>query len=149
MSTLTADPPTTAHTAGPPDAAAAQVHPTFAGVMRGEWIKLLSLRSYFGATLHLHEDLESEGIELDDIELQLVPDGPLIDGSQGETITRRLTGWEVLDIPVGKYTVSMTYHRPDGSDVALLVKVRNTETDVAQSVSAVAAELLEIEYQTP
>ena len=33
MSTLTADPPTTSH-APPP--AAAQVHPTFAGVMRGE-----------------------------------------------------------------------------------------------------------------
>ena len=38
MSTLTADPPTTAHTATPP--AATQVHPdpTFAGIMRGEWI---------------------------------------------------------------------------------------------------------------
>ena len=43
MSTLTADPPTTSHAATPP--AAAQVQPTFAGVVRGEWIKLLSLRS--------------------------------------------------------------------------------------------------------
>ena len=40
MSTLTADPPTTSHAATPP--AAAQVQPTFAGVVRGEWIKLLS-----------------------------------------------------------------------------------------------------------
>ena len=38
MSTLTADPPTTSHAATPP--AAAQVQPTFAGVVRGEWIKL-------------------------------------------------------------------------------------------------------------
>ena len=43
MSTLTADPPTTPHATTPP--AAAQVQPTFAGVVRGEWIKLLSLRS--------------------------------------------------------------------------------------------------------
>ena len=47
MSTLTADPPTTSHAATPP--AAAQVQPTFAGVMRGEWIKLLSLRSTWWA----------------------------------------------------------------------------------------------------
>jgi len=53
MSTLTADPPTTSHAAPPP--AAVQVHPTFAevvtfaGVVRGEWIKLLSLRSTWWA----------------------------------------------------------------------------------------------------
>ena len=47
MSTLTADPPTTSHAATLP--AAAQVQPTFAGVMRGEWIKLLSLRSTWWA----------------------------------------------------------------------------------------------------
>ena len=47
MSTLTADPPTTSHAATPP--AAAQVQPTFTGVVRGEWIKLLSLRSTWWA----------------------------------------------------------------------------------------------------
>jgi ABC-2 type transport system permease protein len=47
MSTLTADPPTTSHAATPPGAA--QVQPTFAGVVRGEWIKLLSLRSTWWA----------------------------------------------------------------------------------------------------
>jgi ABC-2 type transport system permease protein len=47
MSTLTADPPTTSHAATPP--AAAQVQPTFAAFMRGEWIKLLSLRSTWWA----------------------------------------------------------------------------------------------------
>ena len=47
MSTLTADPPTTSPAATPP--AAAQVQPTFAGVVRGEWIKLLSLRSTWWA----------------------------------------------------------------------------------------------------
>lgn len=47
MSTLTADPPRTSPAATVP--AAVQVHPTFAGVVRGEWIKLLSLRSTWWA----------------------------------------------------------------------------------------------------
>ncbi len=47
MSTLTADPPTTSYPATP--LAAGQVHPTFAGIMRGEWIKLVSLRSTWWA----------------------------------------------------------------------------------------------------
>ena len=47
MSTLTAGPPTASPTATVP--AAAQVQPSFAGVVRGEWIKLLSLRSTWWA----------------------------------------------------------------------------------------------------
>src|SRR3954467_13082896 len=46
MITLTPDPPTTSPAAPP---AAAQVQPTFPGVVRGEWIKLLSLRSTWWA----------------------------------------------------------------------------------------------------
>lgn len=49
MSTLTADPPTTSRTAFP--AATAEVHSTFAGIMRGEWIKLLSLCSTWWALI--------------------------------------------------------------------------------------------------
>ncbi|MGD8200545.1 ABC transporter permease subunit [Ornithinimicrobium sp. W1679] len=51
MSTLTADPPTTSPAAAPAatSPAAAQAQPTFAGVVRGEWIKLLSLRSTWWA----------------------------------------------------------------------------------------------------
>jgi ABC-2 type transport system permease protein len=47
MSTLTVAPPTTPHAVTSP--AAAEVHSTFAGIMRGEWIKLLSLRSTWWA----------------------------------------------------------------------------------------------------
>ncbi|MBP2216570.1 ABC transporter permease subunit [Arthrobacter sp. CAN_C5] len=47
MSTLTDDPLMSSPAANPP--AAAQVYPTFAGVLRGEWIKLLSLRSTWWA----------------------------------------------------------------------------------------------------
>ncbi|TRW47405.1 ABC transporter permease [Georgenia yuyongxinii] len=47
MSTLTVDPPTTPHAVTSPTAA--EVHSTFAGIMRGEWIKLLSLRATWWA----------------------------------------------------------------------------------------------------
>jgi len=47
MSTLTADPTTTTRAATSPSTA--EVNSTFAGVMRGEWIKLLSLRSTWWA----------------------------------------------------------------------------------------------------
>ena len=46
MSTLTADPTTTRAATSP---STAEVNSTFAGVMRGEWIKLLSLRSTWWA----------------------------------------------------------------------------------------------------
>ena len=46
MSTLTAN-PVTSHAAPPP--AGGRAEPTFAGIMRGEWIKLLSLRSTWWA----------------------------------------------------------------------------------------------------
>lgn len=47
MSTLTADPTTTSSAATSPSTT--EVNSTFAGVMRGEWIKLLSLRSTWWA----------------------------------------------------------------------------------------------------
>ena len=49
MSTLTVDPPTSPHAATPPAATQSHPNPTFAGIMRGEWIKLLSLRSTWWA----------------------------------------------------------------------------------------------------
>jgi ABC-2 type transport system permease protein len=49
MSALTTDPPVTSRAAIP--TATAQVHSTFAGIMRGEWIKLLSLRSTWWALI--------------------------------------------------------------------------------------------------
>jgi len=47
MSTLTADPPTTTRAAAAPSTA--EVNTTVAGILRGEWIKLLSLRSTWWA----------------------------------------------------------------------------------------------------
>ncbi|MGA4669520.1 hypothetical protein ACPCG0_06935 [Propionibacteriaceae bacterium Y1923] len=112
----------------------------------GQWPQ--SNDSYWGATINIHQDYESETIELDTVELVMVPDGPLIDGSQGETITYSLTGWEVVDIPIGRYTVSLRHTRPDGGEVDLRVRVRASGDEFTPTVTAVAFELLELEFTT-
>jgi hypothetical protein len=73
--------------------------------------------NYFGASLSLamasvhYDTLLEDG---DDVEIRLVPDGPLVDGSEGAVVTRTVrfhrTGWEsrLLDIPHGVYTASAT-----------------------------------------
>ncbi|WP_066942090.1 carboxypeptidase-like regulatory domain-containing protein [Microtetraspora fusca] len=61
----------------------------------------------------------------ENVELTLTPEGPLIDGSQGSTITRKSSrtgdGSGVHDVPVGRYRITATYEgRP------LRVKPRNS-----------------------
>lgn len=58
----------------------------------------------------------------DTIELTLVPDGPLLDGSQGTTITRAGRADSIFrDIPVGKYRISAKLVNSDGSRTALQI----------------------------
>ncbi|MBC7843464.1 MAG: carboxypeptidase regulatory-like domain-containing protein [Gemmatimonadaceae bacterium] len=73
--------------------------------------------NYFGATLVLvpatnfYDPVLEHG---DDVELTLVPQGPLVDGSAGEVITRTVryntAGWNsrLEDIPHGVYTARVT-----------------------------------------
>ncbi|MDQ3492880.1 MAG: hypothetical protein M3452_06420, partial [Chloroflexota bacterium] len=44
--------------------------------------------------------------------LTLTPDGPLVDGSTGQTIT--VVGDLVADVPVGRYSYSARYADPAG-----------------------------------
>lgn len=51
----------------------------------------------------------------DQIELQLTPVGPLIDGSAGRTITRTVPALKVaVDVPIGTYKVKATLISEDG-----------------------------------
>lgn len=93
---------------------------------------------FYGVTVSIYTDYEDEGVEdTDNLEVTLVPDGPLIDGSQGQSITQRVSGWQVLDVPIGSYTMTAKYYRPDGTVVDLMVRVRNSQTEYAMSVTAV------------
>lgn len=64
------------------------------------------------------------------VELTFDPDGPLIDGSAGATVLRRVepvTGLFALDIPAGRYRVTAVDVSVDGTRVPLLVGQTGSE----------------------
>ncbi|MGY0504731.1 carboxypeptidase regulatory-like domain-containing protein [Luteimonas sp. e5] len=58
----------------------------------------------------------------DEVELTLVPDGPLIDGSAGETLVKRFDGHLLKDVPIGRYAFSARW-MADSGPVDLLLRV--------------------------
>jgi len=75
---------------------------------------------YYGGLVKVFTDFGFyEGME--DIELTLVPDGPLIDGSEGRTLVLRLEDhyWVqrayLEDIPIGRYTITATLRSAEGT----------------------------------
>jgi hypothetical protein len=85
---------------------------------------------YYGAVMWVYADYSDFSLNMENVEITLTPDGPLIDGSVGETIVHQ--GAYAEDIPVGLYTVTARY-LPEG--VPLLVRVRDTG-EYAASVTA-------------
>ncbi|MFC0213499.1 stalk domain-containing protein [Paenibacillus chartarius] len=63
------------------------------------------------------------------VELTLIPDGPLLDGSSGKTITaygeNSGDGFGLQDVPFARYTISARYVPDDGEPRTMLVRVRN------------------------
>jgi hypothetical protein len=78
---------------------------------------------HYGARLSLYRGDFEEWFELHDLEVTLSPDGPLPDGSAGQTIVASPAENSDLvdDVPVGRYTVSVR-HRTGGPRP---VRVRN------------------------
>lgn len=73
----------------------------------------------YGAYLYVNVGSDNFFVEdQDNITYTLTPSGPLIDGSAGEVITRkggapRTAEWgKILDIPVGRYTITGVYAPP-------------------------------------
>lgn len=66
---------------------------------------------YYGGFIQLSPDIGFDG-DLDDVELTLVPSGPLIDGSEGKTLRLRrgdhywVDRHQVEDVPIGRYLVT-------------------------------------------
>jgi hypothetical protein len=88
----------------------------------------------YGSEVVVVRDLEDTTIDLDRIEVELVPAGPRIDGSTGTPLTLRLVeGHEHQDVPLGRYTVSAR----DTGDPSLPIRVKVNETgDFAPSAEA-------------
>jgi hypothetical protein len=86
--------------------------------------------AYYGGTIRIFPQLADDYTGL--IELQLTPTGPLIDGSQGQALTRTvdlLKPLFALDIPVGVYKVTATRIKTDGTRTA--ARVGPTSSEVA------------------
>lgn len=78
----------------------------------------------YGATILVYIDFDDYELLPQNVELTLAPDGPLVDGSAGRTIT--VTGDSVQDIPVGRYAYSARYVEAGKPPFALDVRVRDT-----------------------
>ncbi len=107
------------------------------GVRNFAW-KLTGKRpddGFYGAYVVGYTEVGDYSIDLRDVELTLVPDGPLVDGSTGETITGKLAstgdGDAIQDIPLGRYTITARE-----GDTALLVRIRNSGTSYDTSLTS-------------
>lgn len=83
--------------------------------------------AYFGGEVRLlHPGWDDEGaVNWDEsrVEVTLVPDGPLVDGSPGKTLVRTTRPGDqfLYDIPLGHYRATAIEIRKDGSRVPLLM----------------------------
>jgi hypothetical protein len=96
----------------------------------------------YGGLVNLHGDpnMEQSINDLQNIEFTFVPDGPLIDGSAGETIKahsgapRTALYSKIDDIPLGRYTVSAQYAPPGAPPEPLWVRVQGDD-DYAETAT--------------
>lgn len=81
-------------------------------------------------SVFVYSDITVEFLESQYIELTLEPQGPLLDGSTGQTIVGRLTntadGDGLTNVPLGRYKITARYLPPGESPAVLEIKPRNS-----------------------
>jgi len=88
--------------------------------------------NYYGGSIRISPATGSIIPNNEQIIVVIEPDGPLIDGSKGETLTIPYgdTHWfdevEIKDIPIGRYKAITVYHDETGD---YLLNMRSLETD--------------------
>jgi hypothetical protein len=86
--------------------------------------KPLPLGGYYGGSVNLYNDPNSDLYDVENIEFTFTPAAPLIDGSSGEVIKAKsglpLTPLfkKIEDLPIGRYTVTAR-HLPSGKTIKL------------------------------
>lgn len=93
-----------------------------------------SAGSYFGASLYTVFD----NLNQNQVRVNLVPNGALIDGSAGSSLSEIAGNWRsnvIGNIPIGTYTVRAEYMQPGGAVVPLRVSLTSTVTGLAPSVT--------------
>jgi hypothetical protein len=90
---------------------------------------------YHGALAFVYSNFINEWPEnYDDsyVKLTFTPQGPLIDGSTGETLVLSPNGGEITDIPIGRYTVTARYEEPGQTPRPLQINLDDLD-DVYES----------------
>ncbi|MFC4453899.1 carboxypeptidase-like regulatory domain-containing protein [Deinococcus sonorensis] len=93
---------------------------------------------YFGGSLPLMSAFGQArwATQNDEIELQLTPVGPLIDGSAGKAITKTAPArGMVLDVPIGTYQVKATFISANGKREALQVSAFDGDYSASATVN--------------
>jgi hypothetical protein len=91
---------------------------------------------HYGAHVYLYADLTRD-LDARYVELIFTPDGPLVDGSAGQAITKRADdGLNINDLPLGQYRIAARYVREGEAPRPLTIRVRNVG-DYATSVVAI------------
>ena len=83
---------------------------------------------YYGGTVWVYGNYKNGDFKNRYVELTLTPDGPLLDGSAGETLKRFVDGNTVVDVPIGRYTVTARYLPEGGSPQPMLVMRQDEDT---------------------
>jgi Carboxypeptidase regulatory-like domain len=90
-------------------------------------------------SVFVYSDITVEFLETQYIELTLEPQGPLLDGSNGQTITGMLThtadGDGLINVPLGRYKITARYLAPAETPMVLEIKPRNSG-EYSDSLSA-------------
>lgn len=94
--------------------------------------------AFWGGSLALENAFTDPDVAIDTaakVEVTLVPDGPLIDGSTGSTVRRTVTFSQgVRDVPAGYYTLTAALVQDDGSRAPLRVGRSSSEAALAASM---------------
>jgi hypothetical protein len=110
---------------------------------------------YYGGLMRIYEDYMRYDLDMRYVELTLTPDGPLIDGSAGAILTLySANGMDILDVPIGRYTVTARYTPPGEMASDLLLRVRDqgdylTETTTLFRPNDLYGPLLELQLIRP
>jgi hypothetical protein len=90
----------------------------------------------------------------EDVELTLVPEGPLLDGSAGKTIIAHgensADGFGLQDVPFGRYKIKARYAPADGKTRGMLIRVNGTGNyvdSVTTDFKAIMAGIQRIELE--
>ncbi|GGO38728.1 carboxypeptidase regulatory-like domain-containing protein [Deinococcus humi] len=110
---------------------------TDAGAIRNFTLKTSGDRPdghYYGGTVWVYGNYSNGDFKNRYVELTLTPDGPLLDGSAGETLKRFVDGNTVADVPIGRYTVTARY-LPEGGTPQNMLVMRQDEDTFASSTT--------------